>query len=225
MTTDNNAVVDEVAGASVIALADDHPIVRAALKGALAALGPHTRFLEADDATSALAMVAAHADIDLLLMDLHMPGVQGTATIRAIRERAPQLPVAVISADEDPVAVAELLRLGVCGFIPKSDSANVIVQAVRLMLAGGTYVPPRLVGAIAPGRRLGNDGEYSDRLDLTARQLDVLRLLGHGLSNKLIARELDITEGTVKVHLLAVFRALNVRNRTAAVVAAQSYRT
>ncbi len=218
----------------VIALADDHPIVRAALRAALAALGPNTRFVEAGDAASVLAVVDGEPELDLILMDLHMPGSEGTATVRAVRARAPQLPVAVVSADEDPAAVAELLRMGVCGFIPKSDSANVIVSAVRLILAGGTYVPPRLVHGDARGA--GDDGAGNgngngngaeagaERLGLTTRQHDVLRLLGEGKSNKVIARELGITEGTVKVHLLAVFRALNVRNRTAAVVAAQRYR-
>jgi DNA-binding NarL/FixJ family response regulator len=210
--------------AVLIALADDHPIVRAALRAALASLGSDTRFLEASDAASTLAMVGSEPDIDLLLMDLHMPGVEGTATVRAIRERVPQLPVAVVSADEDATMVAELLRLGVCGFIPKSDSANVIVSAVRLILAGGTYVPPRLVNAAGRDLPTAASGGDDDRLGLTGRQFDVLRLLGQGMSNKLIARELGITEGTVKVHLLAVFRVLNVRNRTAAAMAAQRYR-
>ena len=221
-------MVDPPALDPVIALADDHPIVRAALRAALAALGPNTRFVEADDAASVLAVVDGEPELDLILMDLHMPGSEGTATVRAVRARAPQLPVAVVSADEDPAAVAELLRMGVCGFIPKSDSANVIVSAVRLILAGGTYVPPRLVHGDARGAGddgAGNGTEAGDeRLGLTARQHDVLRLLGEGKSNKVIARELGITEGTVKVHLLAVFRALHVRNRTAAVVAAQRYR-
>ena len=217
MTDDRNA-------GPTIALADDHPIVRAALKGALeGGLPSGARFVEANDAASVLALVTREPGLDLLLMDLHMPGAEGTTTVRAIRERAPQLPVAVVSADEDPVRVAELLRLGVCGFIPKSDSANVIVNAVRLMLAGGTYVPPRLMNG--GGVSMPADAPTGERLGLTARQYDVLRLLAQGMSNKLIARELGITEGTVKVHLLAVFRVLDVRNRTAAVVAAQRYRS
>jgi DNA-binding NarL/FixJ family response regulator len=217
-------VADDRSTGLTIALADDHPIVRAALKAALeGSLGSGTRFIEANDAASALALVTREPGIDLLLIDLHMPGAEGTATVRAIRERAPQVPVAVVSADEDPAGVAELLRLGACGFIPKSDSANVIVNAVRLILAGGTYVPPRLMS----GRTstVPADVRAGERLGLTARQDDVLRLLAQGMSNKVIARALGITEGTVKVHLLAVFRALGVRNRTAAVVAAQRYRS
>jgi DNA-binding NarL/FixJ family response regulator len=204
---------------ALIALADDHPIVRSALKSALGTLGPFTRFVEANDAASAVALARSRPDLDLMLMDLGMPGSDGTATVRAIRSDVPTLPLAVVSAQEDRAVVGELLSLGVCGFIPKSDTASVIVGAVRLMLAGGTYVPTRLVQPSVPARAA--TGERSAAaLDLTARQWDVLRLLAQGKSNKLIARELGITEGTVKVHLLAVFRALDVRNRTAAVVAA-----
>ena len=209
---------------ALIALADDHPIVRSALKSALGTLGPFTRFLEAVDAASARELATSRPDVDLMLMDLGMPGSQGTATVRAIRSDVPQLPLAVVSAQEDPAIVAELLALGVCGFIPKSDTANVIVDAVRLMLDGGTYVPTRLVQRVQPAAMARSDAPA--RIDLTSRQWDVLRLLAQGKSNKVIARELGITEGTVKVHLLAVFRALDVRNRTAAVVAAaERYRT
>lgn len=204
---------------ALIALADDHPIVRSALKSALAVLGPGTRFVEAGDAASALALAESRQDIDLMLLDLAMPGSQGTATVRAIRDRVPQLPLCIVSASEDAATVSELLRLGVAGFIPKSDSANVIAGAVRLILDGGTYVPARL----AHGVTRTAPATSGDHPALTQRQAEVLRLLGEGKSNKLIARELGITEGTVKVHLLAVFRVLNVRNRTAAVIAAQRY--
>jgi len=208
---------DDHRDGALIALADDHPIVRSALRSALGTLGPFTRFVEAADAAAARELARTRPDLDLMLMDLGMPGSQGTATVRAIRDEVPQLPLAVVSAQEDPAVVAELLSLGVCGFIPKSDTANVIVHAVRLMLDGGTYVPTRLV---QPVRQAAPHGDASGRLELTSRQWDVLRLLAQGKSNKLIARELGITEGTVKVHLLAVFRALDVRNRTAAVIAA-----
>ncbi|MFO1398546.1 MAG: response regulator transcription factor [Burkholderiales bacterium] len=208
----------------LIALADDHPIVREALKSALVGLGPHTRFVEAHDAATTLSLATSNPDVDLMLLDLRMPGAQGTATVRAVREAAPALPVAVVSADEDAAVVGELLGIGVCGFIPKSDPPEVIVGAVRIMLAGGVYVPPRLVDPRAhEAGRTSGDGDGRSPAGLTGRQMDVLRLLGRGLPNKLIARELGITEGTVKVHLVAVFRALDVRNRTAAVLAAQRY--
>lgn len=196
-----------------IGLADDHPIMRSALASALAALGA-PRFVEASDAASTLAMLDAHPDLDLLLVDLRMPGANGIETIRALRARAPQVPVVVVSADEDPTHVAALLALGVSGYVPKSEPPAVIVSAVRLVLAGGTYVPPRL---------LAGNGSGQPKPDLTPRQAEVLRLLAQGLPNKSIANALGVSEGTVKVHLIAVFRTLNVRNRTAAVLAAQRY--
>jgi len=200
--------------ATKIGLVDDHPIMRAALAGALSELGTPS-FVEASDAQGALALLDAHPDLDLLLVDLRMPGANGLDTIRELRARAPQVPLIVVSAEEDPAQVSALLGLGVSGYVPKSDPPAVIVSAVRLVLAGGTYVPPRLLVA---GAKV--EGGLSE---LTPRQVEVLRLLAQGLPNKSIANTLGVSEGTVKVHLIAVFRALNVRNRTAAVLAAQRY--
>ena len=135
-----------------IGLADDHPIMRSALASALATLGV-SRFVEASDAQGTLAMLDAHPDLDLLLVDLRMPGADGIETVRALRVRAPQVPVVVVSADEDRAHVAQLLALGVSGYVPKSDPPAVIVSAVRLVLAGGTYVPPRLLAALYPPTR------------------------------------------------------------------------
>ena len=130
----------------LIAIADDHQIMRAALRVALRALGPATCFVEASDVPGTLALAAQRPDIDLLLMDLNMPGAHGLDAVRAVRECAPLLPLAVISAEYPPGIADELLALGVAGFIPKSDSTDLIVGAVRLILAGGVYVPPQLLG-------------------------------------------------------------------------------
>lgn len=198
-------------------LADDHEMVRVALKVALAPLAPQVAFLEAGTAEEALAAAGANPDLDLVLIDLNMPGMGGVEGVRRLRAAHPALPVVACSATEDAALVKNLLALGVAGFIPKADTTQVIVQAVRLVLAGGTYVPPRLLAgnaapATTPAGRLAA---------LTPRQHDVLRLLAEGKPNKAIARGLDISEATVKVHLLAVFRALGARNRTEAVVIAQ----
>jgi DNA-binding NarL/FixJ family response regulator len=202
-----------------IAIADDHPLMRAALASALADVATDVQFLEAANHAATLALIDASPGPDLLLMDLHMPGNDGIAGVREVRERAPHVPLAVVSADDDPAAIRAMLAIGVSGFIPKTDSPAVIASAVRLILAGGVYVPPRLVahaGTAPAANGISVPG-------LTARQVDVVRLLAHGLSNKAIARELGVSEGTVKVHLLAVFRVLDVRNRTAAVIAAQRF--
>lgn len=201
-----------------IAIADDHPLMRDALASAIGSAVPDAQFVEAGSLETTLALVAQTPGLDLLLMDLHMPGADGLSGVRAVRARAPQVPVAVVSADDDPGTVRAMLALGVAGFIPKTESPAVIASAVRLILAGGVYVPPRLMEPCPPASRAA-----AAPSGLTGRQMDVVRLLARGLSNKAIARELDVSEGTVKVHLLAVFRALDVRNRTSAVLAAQRF--
>lgn len=206
-----------------VLLADDHEMVRVAIRHALAPLAPTIEWREAIDVPSVEAELERCADLDLALLDLHMPGAGTTEWIAALRVRHPMVPLVVLSGDENPALVHALIAQGVAGFIPKSDRAAVILQAIRLVLSGGTYAPLRLV---SPGQA---DSPTADSpspvpnapLGLTARQFDVLRLLARGLPNKLIARELDLSEGTVKVHLLAIFRALGVHNRTEAVVAAQ----
>jgi DNA-binding NarL/FixJ family response regulator len=200
-----------------IVIADDHPLMRAALAAALASVASDVEFLEASNHDEALALAAGSPAPDLMLMDLHMPGARGIDAVRAVRDRVPHVPLAIITADSDASGVRALLALGVAGYIPKTDKPAVIAGAVRLILAGGIYVPPGLVGAATaatPARAA---------VGLTDRQMEVVRLLARGLSNKAIARELGVSEGTVKVHLLAVFRVLDVRNRTSAVLAASRF--
>lgn len=200
-------------------LADDHEMVRVAMRHALSALATEIEWIEAVDAASVEATLGDRRDLDLALVDLHMPGAGDPGWIAGLRARHPLVPLVVLSGDESPTLVRALIAHGVAGFIPKSDSASVILQAVRLVLSGGTYAPLRLVAHHEPVRP--TLPIPADPLGLTARQFEVLRLLARGWPNKLIARELGVSEGTVKVHLLAIFRALEVRNRTQAVVAAQ----
>jgi DNA-binding NarL/FixJ family response regulator len=212
---------DAASGSLKILLADDHEMVRLAMRHALSALAADIEWLEAASAGDVERL--ADRDPDLALLDLHMPGSEGVPWIGRLRDRCPTLPIIVVSAEESPSLVRELINSGVAGFIPKSDTAAVILQAVRLVLSGGTYAPLRLLGG---GNTTANGAGSVERQEipnhgLTQRQLEVLALLARGMPNKLIARELGLSEGTVKVHLLAIFRALDVSNRTEAVVAAQ----
>jgi DNA-binding NarL/FixJ family response regulator len=206
-----------------VLLADDHEMVRLAMRHALAPLSPSLRWLEAQNAAEVERW--ATEDPDLALIDLNMPGSDGVPWIGRLRAQFPTLPIIVVSAEESCVLVRALIDCGVAGFIPKSDSAAVVLQAVRLVLSGGTYAPLRFLTGNGASQGPGNGPSTAVSAPsvhgLTQRQLEVLALLARGLPNKSIARELGLSEGTVKVHLLAIFRALAVRNRTEAVVAAQ----
>jgi len=220
-----------------ILIADDHRLVIEAVKAKLSELAPGIEFVLAMSVDELLA--GATDDLDLALIDLNMPGADGQAHIDEIRHRHPAVPVIVLSGYEDPAIMRSALERGVLGFIPKAYSPEVMLSAVRLVLAGGVYVPPMMLTALPPGivagvapqpsaeamaRGGGSSNQTLEHLRsvLTERQVEVLQLLSQGKPNKLIGRSLGISEGTVKIHLAAIFRALNVRNRTEAVVAAQA---
>lgn len=219
-----------------ILIADDHRLIVEGVKLKLAELGAGTEFVMAMD--MAELREAIHApeapSLSLALIDLAMPGVQGSEHLAEVIEHLPNVPVMVLSGSEDGALMKSLLAMGVQGFIPKAYSPDVMLSAVRLVLAGGVYVPPLLLqervdGAVPtpPPASAAQMAPGADSLEerlrklLTERQIDVLRLLSQGKPNKLIARDLGISEGTVKIHLAAIFRALNVRNRVEAVVASR----
>jgi len=224
-----------------ILIADDHRLVTEAVKSKLSEIEDGIEFLIALSVDELLGM--ASDDVDLAVVDLNMPGADGYSHIDELRRRHPSVPVIVLSGHEDPQLMRAALERGALGFIPKAYSPEVMLSAVRLVLAGGVYVPPMMLSAVpsgviaasgaeaAPGmagglapRAAGSGAATLDSLRkvLTERQVEVLQLLSQGKPNKLIGRSLGISEGTVKIHLAAIFRALNVRNRTEAVVAAQS---
>ena len=219
-----------------ILIADDHRLVIEAVKAKLSELAPGIEFVLSMSVSELLA--AASDDLDLALIDLNMPGADGQSHIDEMRRRHPAVPLIVLSGTEDPAVMRAALERGVLGFIPKAYSPEVMISAVRLVLAGGVYVPPMMLSALPPGIVAGvpsgaagggapRSASASHTLEhlrnvLTERQVEVLQLLSQGKPNKLIGRSLGISEGTVKIHLAAIFRALNVRNRTEAVVAAQS---
>lgn len=214
-----------------ILIADDHPLIVDALAGKLAELGPDVQVVSVTDVAGLFRSV--QEALDLALVDLVMPGAEGWEHVRHVRERKPELPIIILSGHDDKDIMRETLAGGVRGYILKSCAPAVMLSAVRLVLAGGVYVPPSMLGVADSGKTMPIDSDLAPpqqtapgtranlqtlRSLLTERQIDVLQLLWQGEPNKTISRKLGISEGTVKVHLAAIFRALNARNRTEAVM-------
>ena len=198
-------------------IADDHPLFRAALHHAAAASVAGCTVREAADLHGALEALRADADIDLVLLDLHMHGSQGLSGLAALRGQHPGVAVLVVSAHDEPRVVRRALDHGAAGFIPKSASPAEIGEAIRCVLDCGTWIPPALAGSVAALPADPADGDLAARLaSLTEQQYRVLVLLANGLLNKQIADRLAIQERTVKAHVTAIFEKLGVRNRTQA---------
>lgn len=204
-----------------ILVADDHALIREALRHVLKELGGDVTVLEAQDGGSACRLVEEHPDLDLLLLDLNLPGTSGFATLAELRRDHAALPVVILSAQEDATTMRATLDGGAMGFIPKSANNAVMLSALRLVLSGGRYVPPELLNA-TPGVALSDAPRSAPKspaeLGLTERQLDVLALMAQGKSNKQICRDLGLAEATVKIHVTAVLRTLKVTSRAQAIV-------
>lgn len=200
-------------------IVDDHGLVREGLKAIVGQSDLQAQCLEAWDEASIWQQLTQHADIDLVLLDIQLPGLSGMELLkRMVKERA-QLPIIMLSADHDSDTVSQALQLGASGFMPKSSLNQVLISAIRLVVAGGVYIPPEalLKSAVKPQAVL-KPAVSLDSLGLTNRQVDVLRLLLKGMSNKLISRQIDLAEATVKIHIRGILRALNVTTRTEALV-------
>jgi DNA-binding NarL/FixJ family response regulator len=206
-----------------ILVVDDHPLILEALKQVLRDLDPEIEVLEARDAQLALDQAARHPELSLVLLDLTLPGKHGFELLCELRHDLPQLPVVVLSATEDRDTVMRAINDGAMGFIPKTSRTEVLIAALRLVFSGGVYLPPSAFsmqsGSMAESRLPAPATRSPREVGLTDRQAQVLALLVQGKSNKLICRALDLAEGTVKIHVTAILRALNVSNRTEAVVA------
>jgi DNA-binding NarL/FixJ family response regulator len=221
-----------------ILVVDDHPMMADALRFALLTLEREADVVCVGDLAGALAATAGDA-FDLALLDLGLPDCAGPDGLARLREERPDLPVVVVSGTSDSETIVSALDLGAMGFIPKTSSREVLLNAVRLVASGGVFVPIEAIKARAtsgktaaseaataplPGARSpaapGKTMVTPTELGLTPRQGDVLSLVLKGLPNKLIARKLDIAEGTVKAHVTAVLQALNVSTRTQALIAA-----
>lgn len=203
-----------------ILIADDHTLFLDGLKLAIETIDENLSIDTANDYGQLLSIIEKKQDFDLILTDLAMPGIQWDIALKKIKNKIPQTPIVILSAVYDKKTVLKAIEIGASGFIPKTSSNNVILSAIRLVISGGVYLPAELL-QIAQKENIYNkqeDGE--NKSPLTPRQTDVLSLIGKGKSNKIIAHELGLSEGTVKLHVTAILKALNVTNRTGAVVAA-----
>jgi DNA-binding NarL/FixJ family response regulator len=203
---------------ATLLIADDHPLYRDALKGALSVSLQDLKLLETDDLPTTIE-VLEQTDIDLLLLDLHMPGSNDLFGLLHILKLYPDLPVAVVSGTEDPLIISKIVGVGALGFIPKTASSAEIGEAIKAILGGDVWLPESVSEQIED-----IDEEFSALADnvasLTPSQYKVLCYMREGLLNKQIGYNLDIAEATVKAHVTAIFRKLGINNRTQAVLIA-----
>jgi DNA-binding NarL/FixJ family response regulator len=208
-----------------VLIIDDHVLIREALRGVLQEIDKGVDLLEAGSYRQAMDLIARHRDLSLILLDLRLPDKDGFDVLVELRERHPAIAVVMLSAFNDRDNVVKALDDGAQGFIPKTASRDVLLGALRLVLAGSVYIPPEILAKSPPSAVQAQPSPTDARrpspadLGLTERQMDVLALMMQGKSNKLICRALDLAEPTVKNHVSAILKALDVSNRTEAVLA------
>ena len=211
-----------------ILIADDHALFREGLHYTLQALDKNVEILEANNGTEAVQIVRHFPDLDLVLMDLDMPGLNGYEGLIHLRGDYPELPIVIVTASEYEQDMIRIMKTGAAGYIPKSSTSQEMLNAIRQILNGDVYVPD--LGAssgtfhIRQASRnsiLPPETDPAHEYELTPRQREVLRLMCDGLSNKNIAGHLGMAEGTVKIHVTAILKAMSATNRTQAVILAR----
>lgn len=210
-----------------ILLADDHALFREGLRYVLQRLSDNVKIFDAGNFPEAINLASQHPEFDLALLDLNMPGSTGPKSVGYFHQRYPHIPVVVVSSDEDSVSIEKVLANGATGFVCKSSNAETMLGALNLVLAGGVYVPPQILRHAAVEVESEHEDkrtQHTNNYGLTPRQMEVLRHLCAGMSNKEIASTIGLAEGTVKIHVAAVYQTLNVNSRVEAVIVAEQLR-
>jgi|KBSMisStandDraft_5_1062788.scaffolds.fasta_scaffold164373_2 DNA-binding NarL/FixJ family response regulator len=215
---------------SKVLVVDDHTLIREAMRDVLSELDPGCVVLEAHDGAGALDLAERNRDMDLVLLDLTLPDIDGLTVLADLRGRYPTTAVVVLSGVKDRDTVTKAVGLGAVGYIPKSTTHEIMVNALRLVCSGGVYLPPEVMGRGAlkagaqgscdPAREFAAESARATAasLGLTDRQAQILSLIAQGKANKTICRELGLAEATVKNHVTSILKALNLTNRTQAAI-------
>ena len=201
-----------------VLLIDDHSLFVDGMHLVLAKLEPNVEILDACSYEKALPVMNENPDLDLVLLDLGLPGLSDVDALKAVRSELPATPVIVLSSNDDGAKVQQILNMGAQGYIPKSTRAEVLIRAMKLVLSGGVYIPSEILSQFEnrPNNDVNSEAKTMESSPLTPRQQEVLAKLIHGYSNKEIGKLLDMAESTVRVHIAAILKELNVSNRTRA---------
>ncbi len=201
-----------------LVIADDHPLFRGALREAVSSVFAHAEIAEAGSLDEVIKLLDKEGDVDLILLDLSMPGVRGFSGLLYLRAQYPSVPIVVVSANDDPTVIRRCMDFGASGFIPKTLGTDAIRTAIMSVLREGMWTPPDVDLGVS------SDTETTALMarlaTLTPQQVRVLMMLSEGLLNKQIAYELNVSEATVKAHVSAILQKLGVESRTQAVIAA-----
>jgi DNA-binding NarL/FixJ family response regulator len=201
-----------------LVIADDHPLFRGAMREAVSGLLPRVEIAEAGSFDEVVELLELNGDVDLVLLDLSMPGARGFSGLMYLRAQYPGVPVTIVSANDDPAAIRRCMQFGASGFIPKTLGVEGMRAAISKILGGGIWTPPDV------DLSSGSDAETAELIvrmaTLTPQQVRVLMMLSEGLLNKQIAYQLGVSEATVKAHVSAILQKLGVESRTQAVIAA-----
>ena len=210
-----------------ILVVDDHSLITDALSVLFLDLDPAAEVLTTRTAEGTMDLLEKNADLDLVVLDLGMPGVSGTSLLESMVAHSPEMKILVLSGQQDPRNVMRVLQLGAAGFVPKSMASDTLLAAGKFVLSGGVYNPADLLEEVNRVAMIGTPERPREvgatRVELTERQEQVLQLLARGAPIKIICRELGLSEGTVKTHVTAIYRAFNASNRTEALLAARRH--